>query len=140
MLNTTKKAIAENPFYGKKNLFALYQNERALPKLIYDAYDECKNDSQLRKLFHIINFDKGNVNRSHNVFRKNKVDDGGKSDNESWINYLRFLLSNDINQFIKFLEYNSVLKCSLFFEYVSPREFMYYQIKTTKKSKKINRT
>lgn len=132
------KAVEQNQFYGKKQIFALYQNERASISLLDNAYSECKNDKILRQLFHIINFDKGSINRTHNIFRKNKVDDGGKANNENWIMYLKWLLKTDINQFVNFLKYDPSIKCSLFFEYVSPREFMYYQVKTNKKTKDIN--
>jgi len=138
MVDRKTRLIEQNQFYGKKDIFALYQNERATIQLMDNAYNECKDDNILKQLFHIINFDKGSINRTHNIFKKSKVDDGGKANNENWLIYLRWLLKRDVNQFIEFLKYNPALKCSLFFEYVSPREFMYYQVKTNKRTKIIS--
>lgn len=134
-----KKAVLKesNPFYGCKDLFALYKNEQTADQYLRKAWEECKDNKQFKELFHIINFNIGSVNRSHNIFKKSKVDDGGKSINHQWIKYLMYLLNNDVEQFIVYLKYNPVLKCSLFFEFVSPREFLYYQIKTSPKTKNI---
>ena len=127
----------ENPFYGLKGLFSLVHNEKNVSPYLNEAWNESKDDKERRELFNIIMFNIGSVDRPNNVYRKNKVDNGGKSLNDQWLVYLKFLLKNNVKQFIEFLKFRPEVGCSLFFEFVSPREFMYYQIRTTPKTKKV---
>ncbi|HMT01957.1 MAG TPA: hypothetical protein PKD00_01375 [Burkholderiales bacterium] len=126
-----------NPFYGLKSLLSLIHEEKNVSPYILNAWNESKSDKEKRELFNIIMFNIGSVDRSNNVFRKNKIENGGKSINDQWIVYLRFLLKNNVAQFVEFLKYQPEIGCSLFFEFVSPREFMYYQIKTQPKTKRV---
>lgn len=129
---------SENPFYGQKALFDLYKTERLSVQKLKDTYNECKTDIRFNQLFHMIMFDKGGINRNNNAFKKEKnIEKAGKSENENWILYLTYLLDYAVNDFIELLKYRPELKCSLFFEFVGPREFLYYQVRTMNKTQNI---
>lgn len=130
-MKNKKQLISENPFYGKQNLFALYQNgTKTIAPYLTKAWQECSSKED-RQLFHTICFGVGDItNRQHNIFGKDKVDDGGNSANVQWLEYLNWLFTNNKQQFIKFLP--------LMVEYVGLRELTTFQIKTTKYKKNIS--
>ena len=85
------------------------------------------------KLFHVICFGIGDItNRKHNIFGSTKVDDGGNSANKPWMEYLRWLITEQPKQFVRFLP--------LIVEYVGLRELVTIQIKTKKGTPKVEGT
>jgi hypothetical protein len=127
-----KKLVSENPFYGLKNLFALYQNKtKDISRYLDSAWSEAKTNSLFVTLFHIICFSIGDItNRKHNIFGKKTVDSGGDSASPQWITYLQWLIKNQPKQFVRFLPY--------IVEYVGIRELLSWQIRTTKGKKNIS--
>ena len=54
-----RNGASENPFYGKQNLFALYnetQKGNVNSTTLSKAWDECKLDLDLRKMFWTVLF------------------------------------------------------------------------------------
>ncbi len=123
-----KKLVYENPFYGLKSLFALFQNgvKGSIVKYLDAARREAGDNNMFIQLFHIICFSLGDItNRQHNIF-KSKVDSGGNAANPQWIEYVSWLINAEPKTFVKFLP--------LIVEYVGLRELVTLQIKTNKKS------
>lgn len=121
-----KQKKSENPFYGEKKLLSLLKtgSRGAFSSLLSSTYKACTTKLS-RIMFHIICFSLGDiVNRQHNIYGKKKIDQGGNSLNEQWIEYLTFLINNDKKQFVSFLP--------IIVEYVGWRELLTYQIKTKK--------
>ena len=89
---------------------------------------------------HVINFSLGGIsNREHNIFKSQLhgttgvvIDQGGNSSNIAWMDYLTWLLKKDEKAFIKLLP--------LFVEFVGLRELTTFQIRTKRKSKKVEST
>lgn len=131
-MNKKKQLVAENPFYGLKALFALYQNKAkgTITNFLNSAWNEIKDNQLAKQLFHIIAFSIGDIsNRHHNIFGKQKVDGGGEANNERWIEYLQWLIANNPKQFVSFIP--------IIVEYVGLRELVTWQIKTQKGKSKI---
>lgn len=134
-MKNKQQLVSENPFYGLENLFSLYNNgvKGSISSFISKAWDEAKSNDLFRKLFHIICFGIGDItNRKHNIFQGQKVDDGGNSANTQWLEYLTWLIKNDVKQFINFLP--------LIIEYVGLRELTSFQVKTVKGKKTTTST
>lgn len=127
-----KKLVSENPYYGLKALFALYQNKtKDITRYLDAAWNEAKGSTIFTTLFHIICFSIGDItNRKHNIFGKKTVDSGGDSASPQWITYLQWLIKNQPKQFVRFLPY--------IVEYVGIRELLSWQIRTTKGKKNIS--
>lgn len=125
-----KKLVSENPYYGLKHLFALYQNKtKDITRYLNDAWNEAKGAS-FEALFHVICFSIGDIsNRKHNIFGKSTPEAGGDSANPQWITYLQWLIKNEPKSFVKFIPY--------IVEYVGIRELLSWQIRTTKGKKNI---
>lgn len=131
-MNKKKQLVAENPFYGLKALFALYQNKAKgiISSFLSAAWNEIKDNELGKQLFHIISFSIGDIsNRHHNIFGKSKIEGGGEANNDRWIEYLQWLLNHNPKQFVAFLP--------LIVEYVGLRELVSWQIKTQKGKSKI---
>lgn len=130
-MNKKQKLVSENPYYGLEALFAMYHNKtKNISSYLVNAWNEAKDSELYKALFHVICFSIGDItNRHHNIFGKSKIEQGGESMNESWIVYLQWLIKHDPNQFVRFIP--------LIVEYVGLRELVTWQIRTSKKSKKI---
>lgn len=129
---------AGNPFYGEKELLHINslsgsKNIREIKQTLQSVWNVAKLDRTKRQLFHTICFNIGSItNRQHNIYGNHKVDDGGESSNEFWLEYLNFLLDNDQDQFIKFIP--------IIIQFVGDRELANYQVRTKKGSKDISGT
>lgn len=125
-MNKKQKLVSENPYYGLKALFALYQNKtKDIARYLNDAWKEASENEVFKALFHVINFSIGDItNRHHNIFGKNNVEQGGDSGNQQWIVYVQWLIKNQPKQFVRFIP--------LIVEYVGLRELLTWQIKTVK--------
>jgi hypothetical protein len=75
----------QNPFFGMKHTLALFQaggKGTVTDYTLSTAYAECKTKEQ-RELFFTLLFSFFDItNRSHNLFRKTKVDNGGTANRE----------------------------------------------------------
>ena len=134
-MNKRQKLVSENPFYGLKALFALYQNgtKSSISTYLNNAWNEVKDNNIAIQLFHIICFAIGDItNRHHNIFGKKQIDDGGNAASQQWMEYLVWLIKNQPNIFARLLP--------LIVEYVGLRELVTFQVKTTKKKKTISGT
>lgn len=106
-----------NPFYGLRNCLNIFQNgsKGNISIAVLDAaYNEVKDNKQHRELFFILLFSIGDITaRQHNIFRGNKVDNGGNAQRNAFTNIYEWLKTKHYKQWLKFLSSN------LFNEYVS---------------------
>jgi hypothetical protein len=127
----------ENKFYKKIALKKLLDDgktihfEREMNALLHSAWNECKNNKELREGFFVVCFSIGDItNRQHNIFDK-KVDNGGEACRIQMIWILKWILKNHSEQFYNFMD-NRIIN-----EYVSWFALLCCQVKTAKKTKVI---
>ena len=124
----------ENPFYGLKNCLSIFQGKIIDNILLTNAYNEVKDDHIKKEMFYSLLFSIGDItNREHNIFRKQKVDSGGQAKREDFFNIMNWMISNDYEQFKKFLW------AGLFDEYTCFDNLFRNRVQTkTKTSKVVN--
>ena len=124
----------ENPFYGLKNCLSIFQGKIIDNSLLTNAYNEVKDDHVKKEMFYSLLFSIGDItNREHNIFRKQKVDSGGQAKREDFFNIMNWMISNDYEQFKKFLW------AGLFDEYTCFDNLFRNRVQTkTKTSKVVN--
>lgn len=116
MFKITQKKVEENPFYGKRALFDLYQkgsdgsaSESVFKTSLTNAWKESKGDRTLTELFYTLAFSIGDIsNRQHNAFGTVKVDNGGEAHRQKFQWFLEWLKQADINQYYRFVESDTI--------------------------------
>lgn len=102
MITFNKKT--DNPFAGLNNCLSIFQNHIIDNTLLTNAYNEVKEDKTKKELFYSLLFAIGDVtNRNHNIFKHQNVDNGGQGDRDNFFIIMNWMIDNDYNQFIKFL-------------------------------------
>lgn len=140
VVNTIKSKMqqktAENPFYGKSALLHLMQQSTkkvGLGVALNNAWNECKNDKQLREMFFVIVFSIGDItNRQHNIFGKAKIDNGGNSLREQFMSCMKWMVKTCPDQ------YKAFLQSDLFRQYSCLFNVLGTQVRTTKGTKKVS--
>lgn len=98
----------DNPFFGCRKMLNLLQaaDKPINPTLLDEAYNEAKSKSkEALQVFYSILFSVGDItNRQHNIFHKQKVDDGGFANREAFYGITKWLWQKSPAQFQKFLE------------------------------------
>jgi len=136
MLQVVQNKHNDNPFYGLKNCLTLYQNSsKVVNTLLLDAcWQEVKGNREHRAMFFSLLFSIGDITgRQHNIFGKNKIDTGGSSNRENFLNILIWLKRTNKQQFLKFL------KAGLINEFTSFDSLLAMRITTKKKTQKITK-
>ena len=122
----------ENPFYGLKNCLSIFQGKIIDNSLLTNAYNEVKDDHVKKEMFYSLLFSIGDItNREHNIFRKQKVDSGGQAKREDFFNIMNWMISNDYEQFKKFLW------AGLFDEYTCFDNLFRNRVQTKTKTTKV---
>ena len=122
----------ENPFYGLKNCLSIFQGKIIDNILLTNAYNEVKDDHVKKEMFYSLLFSIGDItNREHNIFRKQKVDSGGQAKREDFFNIMNWMISNDYEQFKKFLW------AGLFDEYTCFDNLFRNRVQTKTKTTKV---
>lgn len=98
----------DNPFFGCRKLLNLLQSadKPISVSSLEDAYDEAKSKGkEAMQVFYSILFSIGDItNRQHNIFHKQKVDDGGFANRDGFYTIVKWLWKKSPAQFQKFLE------------------------------------
>lgn len=94
-----------NPFYGLRNCLALYQKPESVNKNVLDnAWKEVSEDKERREMFFSLLFSIGDITaRQHNIFSKNKTDNGGSAERTAFMVILTWLKENNYTQYKRFL-------------------------------------
>ncbi len=131
-----QKLMSENPFYGNAELFRLISVNKQTSMnefiaAITDAWNKNKATPLMRAAFHIINFNLGSVSRELNAHKKQglKLPSIGEALNDKWQEYVKFLVKNAPEDFVKLLPY--------LVEYVNLRDLVTLKVKTEKKKTRI---
>lgn len=112
MITLKRKQVDENPFYGKKALFDLYQKgasakgmaEGTFKNALKAAYQEAKGSKELLEVFYSIAFSLGDIsNRQHNAFGTGKIDNGGEAHRQVFQWFLEWLKETDLRQYHRFV-------------------------------------
>ena len=104
MIEVTFNKKQENPFYGLKSCLSLFQGKNINKSLISEAYDEVKDDPIKKEMFYSLLFSIGDItNREHNIFHNQKIDSGGQARRDDFFEILNWIIGNDYNQFLAFL-------------------------------------
>lgn len=104
-----RNGASENPFYGKQNLFALYnetQKGKVNSTTLSKAWDECKLDLDLRKMFWTVLFAAGDVpNREHAGLSKTngKLEQGGSGQRNAFRLLMDWAKRHQVQQYERFL-------------------------------------
>jgi hypothetical protein len=104
-----RNGASENPFYGKQNLFALYnetQKGNVNATTLAKAWDECKLDLDLRKMFWTVLFAAGDVpNREHAGLPKTngKLEQGGSGQRNAFRLLMDWAKRHQVQQYERFL-------------------------------------
>lgn len=104
-----RNGASENPFYGKQNLFALYnetQKGNVNATMLSKAWDECKLDLDLRKMFWTVLFAAGDVpNREHAGLSKTngKLEQGGSGQRNAFRLLMDWAKRHQVQQYERFL-------------------------------------
>lgn len=102
------KKGSDNPFFGCRKLLNLLQfADKAInPTLLDEAYNEAKSKGkEALQVFYSILFSVGDItNRQHNIFHKQKVDDGGFANREAFYGITKWLWQKSPAQFQRFLD------------------------------------
>lgn len=121
MLQVKMQKVADNPFFGKSAMKVALNSLKSassisqIYSILNQAWEEAKHSKELRECFYIICFSVAEIsNRQHNIFGKQKVDNGGNACRKqgmwilSWIRkyqpvqYYKFMFGRVINEFISF--------------------------------------
>ena len=98
----------DNPFFGCRKMLNLLQaaDKPINPILLDEAYNEAKSKGkEAMQVFYSILFSVGDItNRQHNIFHKQKVDDGGFANREAFYGITKWLWQKSPAQFQKFLD------------------------------------
>ena len=124
-----------NPFYDYSNLKALSMIEGTNNSLslLEAAWKEAEKSRAAQELFHILNFERGEIaNREHYMFKGKEFAGSGQSNNDSWNKYLSWLILRQPKQFVAFLP--------IIVQFVGFREILTYQVRTKKGTKNITGT
>lgn len=112
MISIKQRKVDENPFFGKKALFDLYQKgtsakgiaEATFKNALTAAYQEAKDSRELLEVFYSIAFSIGDIsNRQHNAFGTSKVDNGGEAHRQVFQWFLEWLKETDLRQYHRFV-------------------------------------
>lgn len=101
-------AKSENPFYGKAELWNLYQSATAgtlpgLANVLSAAWKSCRNVND-RTLFWQLVFAAGDIpNREHNAFRGQKIEQGGSGHREWFKQAMAWARKNETRQYERFV-------------------------------------
>ena len=138
-LKVKMSAVNENPFYGKTALKNLLNTGKSvnsksqMDSLLNIAWNEAKNDKNLREMFFIICFSIGDItNRQHNIFEKQNVDNGGEACRPQMMWILSWIRKNQPVQYYKFM-FNRIIT-----EFISWFAILAGQVRTTKGKKNID--
>lgn len=132
-----KNSGNENPFRGMVKMKALLtegvvnQSYSAMDRLLKEAFNEVKTSKEKRQLFYMIIFHIGDIDRSHNLFRGNKVPSGGVGNRQNFMHIIKWLALNQPVMYEKFLY------ADLFRQFSSLDSIIAHRIKTVKGTKKI---
>lgn len=135
MITVKRKQVDENPFFGKKALFDLFQkgttgkgvSEPTFKATLTNAWREAKDQRELLEVFYSIAFSIGDIsNRQHNVLGTAKVDNGGEAHRVMFQWFLEWLKANDIDQYYRFVESDIIRQYTTLDNVIGTR------IKTTK--------
>jgi hypothetical protein len=131
--------VAENPFYGKSAMKQLLNqgktcsSKSSMDSMLDSAWKEAKDNKELREGFFIICFSIGEItNRQHNIFGKQKVDNGGNAARPQFMWIMSWLRRNNPTQYYKFM-FARIIN-----EFVSFFVILACQIRTLKGKKSIN--
>ena len=131
--------VAENPFYGKSAMKQLLNqgktcsSKSSMDVMLDSAWKEAKDSKDLREGFFIICFSIGEItNRQHNIFGKQKVDNGGNAARPQFMWIMSWLRKNNPTQYYKFM-FARIIN-----EFVSFFVILACQIRTMKGKKSIN--
>ena len=125
MIEVTFNKKQENPFYGLKSCLSLFQGKNINKSLISEAYNEVKDDPIKKEMFYSLLFSIGDItNREHNIFHNQKIDSGGQARRDDFFEILNWIIDNDYNQFLAFLN------AGLFDEYTCFDNLFRSRIKT----------
>jgi uncharacterized protein YegL len=131
--------VAENPFYGKSAMKQLLNQGKQAGSMVNmwamldSAWKEAKDSKELREGFFIICFSIGEItNRQHNIFGKQKVDNGGNAARPQFMWIMSWLRKNNPTQYYKFM-FARIIN-----EFVSFFVILACQIRTMKGKKSIN--
>lgn len=97
---------SNNPFYGLKNCLNLMHaaGSSISESMLDNCWNEVKDNKEYRELFFSILFSIGDITgRQHNIFGKDKKDNGGNANREGFYSIFNWLKDNHKSQFIKFL-------------------------------------
>lgn len=134
-MKVTLNKRTDNPFYGMRATLELFQSatkNNITLKAIKEAYAEIKNDRVKKELFFVLLFSIGDITaREHNIFRRNKVDNGGNANRESFMSIMKWMKETDYEQFKKFMF------AGLFNEYTSFDNLIASRVRTKKKSQSV---
>lgn len=137
-MNILMRKSSENPFYNQKELLALYQRGSAkctkseLNQLLNSTWKVVEKNIQLKQMFFVIIFSFGDiVNRNHQIFGKQIVDQGGSSWREGFGWCLEWMKINCYPQYIKFVFRDTIRQFTGLFNIFSLR------IKTKKYTKTV---
>ena len=128
---------ASNPFYGNTALLNLSHElakgmvKHHLNLALTNTWKACRTKEE-KELFFVLLFNAGDIDRQHNIFRKegyNKVDKGGQGKRNVFIWCLQWIYSNLPDQFYNFI--------SLIPEYSNWENILYYQLRTNRKTGRI---
>ena len=138
-LQVKMSQVSENPFYGKsslKNLLNVAKTVTSKSQMfsyLEQAWNECKNDKTLREAFYIICFSVGDItNRDHNLFEKQKVDNGGEACRAQMMWILSWIRKNQPSQYYKFM-FNRIIT-----EFISWFAILAGQVRTTTGKKNVD--
>ena len=134
-----QQKIAENPFYGKPAMKQLLNQGKAcsskssMDSMLDAAWNEAKDNKDLREGFFIICFSIGEItNRQHNLFGKQKVDNGGNAARPQFMWIMSWLRKNNPAQYYKFM-FARIIN-----EFVSFFVILACQVRTVKGKKSID--
>jgi hypothetical protein len=132
--------VAENLFYGKSAMKQLLNQGKAcsskssMNSMLDSAWKEAKDSKELREGFFIICFSIGEItNRQHNIFGKQKVDNGGNAARPQFMWIMSWLRKNNPAQYYKFM-FARIIN-----EFVSFFVILACQVRTLKGKKTIDK-
>lgn len=136
---TLKAVIAaknDNPFYGLRSCLELYQNasKNVTPstRLLDAAWAEVKDDKTKREMFFSLLFSIGDITgRHHNMFGKDRVDNGGGASREAFRFILEWIRNKNYEQFVRFMFRRMIT------EYTSYDNLFATRVQTKKKTSTV---
>lgn len=98
------------------------------------AWEEVKNEKEKREMFWSLVFSIGDITaRRHNLFRGNKIDNGGNASRYNFHLVIGWMKRKHFNQFLKFMW------ARLFNEFISFDVLLANRVRTVKKSTKVEK-